>query len=80
MTAELLAQSFASTRSILDNVNPDQIEAAGPTPCVSWSVKELVDHIVNGTTYFASAAETGTSPSEDGYPAFAARHCPRRRP
>lgn len=69
MTAELLAQSFASTRGVLANVTPSQIEG-GPTPCASWSVKELVDHIVNGTTFFAAVAETGTSPAEDGYPAF----------
>ena len=30
-----------------------------------------MDHIVNGTTFFAAIAETGTAPAEDGYPAFA---------
>jgi uncharacterized protein (TIGR03086 family) len=69
MTAELLAQSFASTRGVLANVTPDQLEG-GPTPCASWSIKELVDHIVNGTTFFATIAETGTPPAEDGYPPF----------
>lgn len=69
MTAELLAQSFASTRSVLANVTPEQLEI-GATPCASWSVKELVDHVVNGTTFFAAIAETGTPPAEDGYPAF----------
>ncbi|HWF17233.1 MAG TPA: TIGR03086 family metal-binding protein [Acidimicrobiales bacterium] len=68
MTAELLAQSFASTRGVLANVTPAQFEG-DVTPCASWSVKELVDHIVNGTNYFAGTAETGTPPADDALPA-----------
>jgi uncharacterized protein (TIGR03086 family) len=73
MTAELLAQSFASTRGVLANVTPDQLEGV-PTPCASWSTKELVDHMVNGTTWFAAIAETGTTPAADAYPAFTAEN------
>ena len=68
---ELLAKSFASTRGVLANVTPAQLTGE-VTPCASWTVKELVDHIVNGTTFFAGSAETGTPPAEDGYPAFEA--------
>jgi uncharacterized protein (TIGR03086 family) len=71
MSAELLAKCFASTRGVLVNVTPEQLEGA-ETPCASWSVKELVDHIVNGTTWFAAIAETGTPPGEDAFPAFTA--------
>ena len=71
MSAELLAKCFASTRGVLANVTPEQLEGA-TTPCASWSVKELVDHIVNGTTWFAVTAETGTTPADDAYPAFTA--------
>jgi hypothetical protein len=59
MSAELLARCFASTRAVLANMTPEQFEAA-ETPCASWSVKELLDHVVDGTTYFAITAETGT--------------------
>lgn len=69
MSAELLARCFASTRGVLANVTPEQLEGA-ETPCASWSVKELVDHIVNGTTWFATIAETGAPPGEDVFPAF----------
>jgi uncharacterized protein (TIGR03086 family) len=69
MTADLLAKSFASTRGVLANVTPEQLEGDA-TPCASWSVKELVDHIINGTTFFAGTAETGTPPAEDAYPGF----------
>ncbi len=71
MSAELLARCFASTRGVLASVTPQQLEGT-ETPCASWSVQELVDHIVNGTTWFAAIAETGTPPGEDVFPAFTA--------
>jgi uncharacterized protein (TIGR03086 family) len=69
MSAELLAKCYASTRGVLTNVTPEQLDGA-ETPCASWSVQELVDHIVNGTTWFATIAETGTPPGEDAFPPF----------
>jgi uncharacterized protein (TIGR03086 family) len=71
MSADLLARAFASTGGVLAGVTPEQLEG-GATPCASWSVKELVDHIVNGTTFFAASAETGRPPAGDAYPAFSA--------
>jgi uncharacterized protein (TIGR03086 family) len=71
MSAELLAKCFASTRGVLATVTPEQLEGI-ETPCASWSVKELVDHVVNGTTWFAVTAETGATPDGDAYPAFTA--------
>jgi uncharacterized protein (TIGR03086 family) len=61
MGAGLLSQGFASTGKILANVSSDQLES--PTPCGSWTVRDVVNHVVGGTTYFALAAETGTAPS-----------------
>ncbi|HYU39408.1 MAG TPA: TIGR03086 family metal-binding protein [Acidimicrobiia bacterium] len=58
MSAEVLRQAFASTGSILRNVSAEQLDL--PTPCASWTVRDLVNHIVGGTTYFAVTAETGT--------------------
>jgi uncharacterized protein (TIGR03086 family) len=69
MSAELLAKCFASTRGVLVNVTPEQFDGA-QTPCASWGVKELVDHIVNGATWFAAIAETGTPPGEDVFPSY----------
>jgi uncharacterized protein (TIGR03086 family) len=60
MSAEILRKAFASTAGVLANVSPDQMDQ--PTPCVSWTVRDLVNHIVGGTTYFAVTAETGTAP------------------
>jgi uncharacterized protein (TIGR03086 family) len=61
MSAEVLRQSFASTDGVLKNVSVDQLDL--PTPCVSWTVRDLVNHVVGGTTYFAVTAETGTAPA-----------------
>ena len=61
MSADMLAQAFASTAGVLAGVDAQQLDAA--TPCASWQVRELVNHIVGGTTYFAVAAETGQAPA-----------------
>ena len=60
MSADTLEQAFASTARILANVSPDQLD--GPTPCRSWTVRDLVNHIVGGATFFAVIAETGEAP------------------
>jgi uncharacterized protein (TIGR03086 family) len=66
MTAETLEKSFASTAAILANVKADQLDK--PTPCASWKVRDLVNHIVGGTTFFAVTAETGEAPGRGGVP------------
>src|SRR5215210_2908984 len=60
MSAEVLQQAFASTGGILANVSADELDL--PTPCASWAVRDLVNHIVGGTDYFAVTAETGAAP------------------
>jgi uncharacterized protein (TIGR03086 family) len=60
MSAEVLQQAFASTGGILQNVSADDLDL--PTPCASWAVRDLINHIVGGTNYFAVTAETGTAP------------------
>jgi uncharacterized protein (TIGR03086 family) len=61
MGTELLSRGFASTGKVLAGVSADQLDAT--TPCASWTVRELINHIVGGTNYFAVTAETGTAPS-----------------
>ena len=67
MSTEALERAFASTRGILANVKPDQLSA--PTPCQSWQVRDLVDHIIGGSFFFAEAVNAGTasSPSETDF-------------
>jgi len=69
MAVEPLEQAIRSTRSILRAVSPDDLGL--PTPCASWKVSDLVNHIVGGQFFFA-AAVNGQSPGGDGPPDFAA--------
>ena len=61
-----LERAFASTGAVLAGVTPAQLDES--TPCVSWTVRELVNHIVGGTTYFTALAETGQPPEEGEAP------------
>jgi uncharacterized protein (TIGR03086 family) len=63
MGTEALEQAFASTRKVLANVKPDQLDQ--PTPCASWDVRRLVNHIVGGSHWFAISTEAGQSPEND---------------
>jgi uncharacterized protein (TIGR03086 family) len=56
-----LEKAFASTGTVLAGVTPALLNK--PTPCASWKVRELVNHIVGGTMYFATLAETGQPPA-----------------
>ena len=53
MSTQPLEQAIQSTRSVLEGVKRDQL--ASPTPCKSWTVSQLVDHIVGGQYFFAAA-------------------------
>jgi uncharacterized protein (TIGR03086 family) len=60
MTTETLERAFASTRSVLVNVTPEQLEL--PTPCASWDVRALINHTVGGPFYFAASVNDGVHP------------------
>lgn len=51
MATETLERAFAMTRGLLANVTPDDYDS--PTPCPSWSVRDLVNHIAEGANWFA---------------------------
>jgi uncharacterized protein (TIGR03086 family) len=61
MGADELAQGFASTAAVLAGVEAQQLD--GTTPCASWKVRQVINHVVGGTTYFAVTAETGVAPT-----------------
>jgi len=66
MSADLLEKAFASTAGVLANVRADQLD--DPTPCASWKVRDLLNHVVGGTYFFATTAETGRPPGGDAPP------------
>ena len=63
MSTDTLAKAFAMTRGILADVTSDQY--AGPTPCASWTVRDLVNHIVEGANWFALCVNAGAAPDPD---------------
>ena len=71
MTTETLDRAFTSTRQVLANLKPDQLD--DPTPCASWKVRDRVNHIVGGSLWFGQSMDAGGS-SDDGsnLPDFAA--------
>jgi len=52
MSTQPLEQAVGSTRSVLAGVKRDQLASA--TPCDSWTVSQLIDHIVGGQYFFAA--------------------------
>ena len=61
-----LEKAFASTGAVLAGVTAAQLDES--TPCASWKVRELVNHIVGGTMYFTAVAQTGNPPAGAGDP------------
>ena len=67
---ELYGEAVKNTRQIIANVKSDQMSA--PTLCREWDVKALIDHILEGTMFFAGTlageepgkAGSGGSPAE----------------
>jgi uncharacterized protein (TIGR03086 family) len=62
MSTEVLEQAVATTRGVLAKVTADQYDLA--TPCASWDVRALVNHVVGGTHFYV-AAMTGAAWSPD---------------
>jgi uncharacterized protein (TIGR03086 family) len=60
MITQPLEDAIASTRSILGNVTPSQLDDA--TPCASWKVRDVINHVI-GTHVFFTGALTGASPA-----------------
>lgn len=69
MTTEALEAAFATTRAVLANISADDYDK--PSPCASWDVRGVINHLVGGTHFFASAME-GRPPAEN--PADPADH------
>jgi uncharacterized protein (TIGR03086 family) len=59
----MLAKAFGLTRGILVNVSAADYER--PTPCASWDVRSLVNHITEGANWFALCVNAGAAPDPD---------------
>jgi uncharacterized protein (TIGR03086 family) len=63
MSTAALERAFAMTRGILVSVTPDQYDQ--PTPCVSWTVRDVANHIVEGANWFGLCVNAGEAPDPD---------------
>ncbi len=63
MSTEALEGAFAATREVLAKVKVDQYCDA--TPCASWTVRDLVNHIVEGANWFPLCVNAGAAPDPD---------------
>ncbi len=52
-----LRRAFISTRAILAKVQPNQLDT--PTPCKSWDVSALIDHLVGSARWGATTVASG---------------------
>ena len=57
-----LTRAFDATLTVLVQVQPDQLDA--PTPCASWDVRSVINHIVDAARWWAGRV-TGDEPEPD---------------
>jgi uncharacterized protein (TIGR03086 family) len=55
-----LDRAFSLTRSIVGNVRSDQLDVS--TPCVSWSVRDVINHLIAASFWYAGALNDGVGP------------------
>ena len=60
MGAELLDRAYEATGAVLAGVTRDQLDR--PTPCASWKVRDLLNHLIAGG-YFCAAVASGEEPT-----------------
>jgi uncharacterized protein (TIGR03086 family) len=60
MGAEILERANASTEKILSNVSPGQLTLA--SPCASWQVRDVVNHLVGNNFWFEKITRDGVAP------------------
>ncbi len=59
MNTENLERAYSVARSVVANVKGDQLD--DPTPCASWHVRDLLNHMIGGTFWAATAVKNGNS-------------------
>jgi uncharacterized protein (TIGR03086 family) len=67
MSTEALQTAIASTRTILAGTNPGQLD--DPTPCASWKVRDLINHIIGAQAFFMAGIEGKPPAGAPGDPA-----------
>ena len=58
VSSQIMQRACDSTGAILGALRPADLDR--PTPCASWTVRDVVNHILGGAGFFAELAEAGT--------------------
>jgi len=61
MSTATLERAFGVAKTVLSGVKPEQL--GDPTPCASWDVRALLNHLVGGSFFFAAATNAGEAPT-----------------
>ena len=54
MDVQLLERALKTTREVVANTKPEQLD--DPSPCDGWNVRQLLDHLIGMTATFAAGA------------------------
>jgi uncharacterized protein (TIGR03086 family) len=57
---DMLRRAVLSTRTVLARVGSDQLD--GPTPCASWTLRDVVEHLIGSARWYSSCALAGHAP------------------
>jgi len=64
MNADTFERAVASSRPLVVSVSPSQMQDS--TPCQSWTVKDLINHMIDAPTFAAVVMETGSFENMSG--------------
>jgi uncharacterized protein (TIGR03086 family) len=62
--ADTLQRAVKTSREIVASVRPDQMDDL--TPCKSWKVRDLLNHMIDAPTFAATVMETGDWTNDSG--------------
>ena len=69
MATEGFEQAVSVAKDVLGNVKADQLD--DPTPCASWKVRDVINHLVGGSYFFAAATNGEAAGDGSDAPDFA---------
>jgi uncharacterized protein (TIGR03086 family) len=62
--ADTLQRAIKTSREIVASVQPDEMDAS--TPCKSWKVRDLLNHMIDAPRFAATVMETGDWTNDTG--------------